>query len=161
MIPSSVIFDQSTLACMLEHDPVVQEYQALFALLDWQLVEQWQAQRSRRGRPAHPHSAYLQAFLIHICEGCTSTSELRRFLLKHPLLVIDVGFHLKLDESVPYGFDIQHTVPCDSWLREHLRTLDQDLLQAFDQPGAARWLHQRKERIPLGLRLWRGSGHHC
>ena len=39
MIPSSTVFDQSTLACMLEHDPVVQDYHAFFALLDWSLVE--------------------------------------------------------------------------------------------------------------------------
>jgi hypothetical protein len=133
MIPSSVVFDQSTLACMLEHDPVVQDYQVFFALLDWQLVERWQAQRSRRGRPPHPQSAYLKAFLIRIREGFASTSELRRFLAKHPLLVMDLGFHLKLDESVPYGFDIQYTLPCDSWLREQLRTLDQDLLHALLQ----------------------------
>ena len=30
MIPSSAVFDQSTLARMLEHDPVVQDYQAFF-----------------------------------------------------------------------------------------------------------------------------------
>ena len=28
MIPSSVIFDQSTLTCMLAHDPVVRDYRA-------------------------------------------------------------------------------------------------------------------------------------
>ncbi len=54
MIPSSAVFDQSTLARMLEHDPVVQNYQAFFVLLEWSLVEEWQAQCSRRGRPPHP-----------------------------------------------------------------------------------------------------------
>jgi len=131
MIPSSVVFDQSTLTRMLAHDPIVRDYQAFFAQLDWSLVEQWQAQHSSRGRPPHPESAYLKAFLIRIRERCASSSELRRFLLKHPLLVIDLGFRLKLDASAPYGFDIQHTLPCDSWLREKLRTLDQDLLQAL------------------------------
>jgi hypothetical protein len=117
MRPSSAVFDQSTLACMLEHDPVVQDYHAFFALLDWSLVEQleqWQAQRSRRGRPPHLESAYLKAFLIRIREGFVSTTELRCFLVKHPLLVIDLGFHLKLDVSAPYGFDVQHTLPCAS-----------------------------------------------
>jgi hypothetical protein len=131
MIPSSVVFDQSTLIHMLEYDPVVQDYHAFFALLDWPLVEQWQAQHSRRGRPPHPESAYLKAFLIRIREGFPSTSQLRRFLVKHPLLVIALGFHLKLDGSQPYGFDIQQTLPCDSWVREKLRTLDQELLQAL------------------------------
>ena len=35
MIPSSVVFDQSALARMLAHDPVVLDYQAFFALLEW------------------------------------------------------------------------------------------------------------------------------
>ncbi len=66
MIPSSCVFDQSQLAAQLEHDPLIQEYRAFFALLDWPLVQQWQAQKSRRGRPSHPESAYLKAFLIRI-----------------------------------------------------------------------------------------------
>ncbi len=90
MIPSSVIFDQSTLARMLAYDPVVQDYQAFFALLEWPLVEQWQAQHSMRGRPAHPESAYLKACLIRIREGFASTTQLRHFLVKHPLLVIEL-----------------------------------------------------------------------
>jgi hypothetical protein len=35
MVPSSVFFDQSTLARLVEYDAVVQEYRALFALFDW------------------------------------------------------------------------------------------------------------------------------
>ncbi len=129
MIPTSDLFDQSTLAALLEHDPLVQDYRAFFALLDWSLVEQWQAQRSSRGRPPHPESAYLKAFLVRIREGMSYTSQLHRFLLKHPLLIMEVGFQLELAPNTPYGFDVQHTVPCEQWLREKLRTLDQDLLQ--------------------------------
>jgi len=88
MIPSSVVFDQSTMTHLLEYDPVVADYRALFCLLDWSLVEQWQEQRSARGRPAHPESAYLKAFLVRINQGLISTCQLRYFLLKHPLLVI-------------------------------------------------------------------------
>src|SRR2546426_5725673 len=121
MIPSSAIFDQSTLARMLAYDPVVQDYQAFFALLEWSLVEQWQAQHSTSGRPPHPERAYLQAFLIRIREGCATTTQLRRFLVKHPLLIIELGFHLHLDPNQPYGFDVGRTLPCDSWLRQKLR----------------------------------------
>jgi len=129
MIPASHLFDQSTLATLLEYDPLVQDYRAFFALLDWSLVEQWQEQRSSRGRPPHPESAYLKAYLIRIREGMSYTSQLRRFLLRHPLLVMELGFHLELAPNAPYGFDVQHTVPCEQWLREKLRTLDHDLLQ--------------------------------
>lgn len=128
MIPTSRLFDQSLIAALLDHDPLVAEYRAFFALFDWSLVEAWQAQRSSRGRPAHPESAYLKAFLLRICEGMTYTSQLRRFLLLHPLLVIELGFRLALDPEQPFGFDIEQTVPCEFWFRQQLQHVDHDLL---------------------------------
>ena len=86
---------------MLDVDPVVLDYRSFFADLDWSLVQHWQAARSPRGRPAHPESAYLKAFLVRIREGVSYTSQLRRFLLKHLLLVIELGFQLVLDPSAP------------------------------------------------------------
>ncbi len=129
MIPSSDVFDQSIITALLTHDPVVQQYRAFFALFDWSVVDDFQAQRSARGRPAHPESAYLKAFLIRQCEGIIYTSQLRRYLLKHPLLVIELGFHLKLDPGHPYGFDVEETLPCRFWFTEKLRQFDQGLLQ--------------------------------
>ncbi len=131
MIPASLVFDQSTMTALLEHDPLVQDYRAFFALLDWSPVEQWQAQHSARGRPAHPESAYLKAFLLRIREGLSYTSQLRRFLLKHPLLVIELGFRLHLDATQPFGFDVEKTLPCDYWLRKQLQCFDPELLQAL------------------------------
>jgi len=110
MIPTSALFDQSVLPQLLDVDPVVQDSRSFFAALDWSLVEQWQGQRSVRGRPPHPESAYLKAFLVRIREKMSYTSQLRRFLLTHPLLVIELGFHLALDPSAPYGFDCQYTL---------------------------------------------------
>ena len=133
MIPASPVFDQSTLSAMLDADPVVAEYRTFFSFLDWSLVQDWQAERCGPGRPPHPESAYLKAFLIRQNEGFRYTSQLRRFLLKHPLLVIELGFHLALDPTAAYGFDIQKTIPCRYWLTEKLRLLDQDLLQALLQ----------------------------
>jgi hypothetical protein len=117
------------MTALLDHDPVVQDYRAFFALFDWSLVQDWQARRSSRGRPAHPESAYLKAFLLRIREGLSNTSQLRRFLLKHPLLVIELGFRLELAAEAPYGFDAQQTIPCEQWLRAKLRSFDQALLQ--------------------------------
>ena len=129
MIPSSAIFDQSVMQHLLDLDPVVQDYRAFFSCLDWSLLDQWQAERSSRGRPPHPESAYLKAFLVRLREGLSYTSQLRRFLLKHPLLVIELGFHLELDPTAVYGFDCQQTLPSEVRLRQKLRTLDQNLLQ--------------------------------
>ncbi len=76
-------------------------------------------------------SAYLKAFLIRICEGFRYTTQLRSFLLKHPLLVLDLGFHLIADPSQPYGFDVEQTLPTRFWLGEKLRHLDRELLTAL------------------------------
>lgn len=129
MIPASTVFDQSTMAALLDHDPVVADSRAFFSSLDWSIVEQWESQQSQRGRPAHPESTYLKAFLIRIREGLIYTTQLREFLVKHPLLVIDLGFHLVLDPTQPYGFDMQQTLPTRYWLGEKLRQLDRGLLQ--------------------------------
>ena len=91
MIPASVPFDQSLITALLDHDPLIQDYRAFFAHLDWSVVDQWEAERSSRGRPAHPESAYLKAFLLRIREGMIYTAQLRRFLVRHPLLVIELG----------------------------------------------------------------------
>ncbi len=131
IIPSSALIDQSTIVTLLDHDPVVRDYRVFFSLLDWTSVEQWEAQQSLRGRPAHPEAAYLKAFLVRIREGLMYTSELRRFFLKHPLLVIELGFHLVLDSNQLYGIDCDQTLPCEYWLREKLRTFDPALLQAL------------------------------
>ena len=131
MIRTSCLFDQSVLQQLLDVDPVVQDYRSFFADLEWSLVERWQDARSSRGRPAHPESAYLKAFLVRIREGLSYTSQLRRYLLRHPLLVIELGFQLVLDPCAPYGFDIGRTLPSEQRLRQKLRTFDPDLLQAL------------------------------
>lgn len=132
IIPSSQIFDQSTLTALLEYDPVVQDYRTFFSLLDWSVVEHWQAQQSAyRGTHGHPISAYLKAFLIRIREKMIYATELRSFLLHHPLLILDLGFSLHLDSTTPYGFDAEKTLPCRYWFTQKLRTLDPALLQAL------------------------------
>jgi hypothetical protein len=57
--------------------------------------------------------------------------------VEHPLLVLELGFHLVLDPTAPYGFDVPRTVPSDRWLREKLRRLDPMLLQSVLQATVA------------------------
>ena len=132
IIPSSLPFDQSVIAALLEHDPLIQDYRAFFSLLDWSLVEQWQQSRSVYcGSHGHPESAYLKAFLLRLREGLIYTTQLRCFLQRHPLLIIELGFRLHLDACMPYGFDVEQTLPSRQWFSHKLRTLDPDLLQAL------------------------------
>jgi hypothetical protein len=129
MIPTSDRFDQSTMAALLEADPLVADYRHFFALLDWTVVEDWQAQQSACcGSHGHPLTAYLKAFLLRIKEGLPYSTRLRDFLLKHPLLVIELGFQLHLDATAPYGFDVDKTLPSRYWLGAKLRQLDPGLL---------------------------------
>jgi hypothetical protein len=129
MIPSSAVFDQPTMTALLSHDPLVGEYRAFFTELDWSVVSHWQAQRSAcYGSHGHPLTAYLKALLVRIKEGLPYATHLRAFLLKHALLVIELGFQLVLDASQPYGFDVEATLPTRFWLGEKLRQLDQTLL---------------------------------
>ncbi|MGH2507082.1 MAG: transposase [Ktedonobacteraceae bacterium] len=168
MIPASSLFDQSVLSAQITHDPLVQDYRTFFALLDWSAGDLWERERSARGRPPHPESTYLKAFLLRIREGMIYTTQLRRFLLRHPFLIIELGFHLVLDPTAPYGFDIEQTVPCEYWLREKLRRFDQTVLQtllagtvkalqeeipglgetvAFDVKHLYAWVKENNERV--------------
>jgi hypothetical protein len=144
MIPASTVFDQSTITALLDHDPVVADYRAFFSLLDWSIVARWEAQQSQRGRPSHPESAYLKAFLVRLREGPSYTTHLHAFLVKHPLLVLELGFHLVLDPSKPYGFDVQGTLPTRFWLGEKLRCLDRGLLTDLLNGT----IHALQEEIP-------------
>ncbi|GHO99912.1 hypothetical protein KSF_099600 [Reticulibacter mediterranei] len=57
-----------------------------------------------------------------------AASQLRDFLCKHPLLIIELGFDLRLDPSANYGFDAEATLPTRYWFGEKLRQLDRGLL---------------------------------
>jgi hypothetical protein len=64
-------------------------------------------------------------------QDLTTCTRLRRFLVEHPLLVLELGFRPYLDVTQPYGFDVERTVPTARWLREKQRTLEQPVLQAL------------------------------
>lgn len=126
IIPVSRSVDQQTLASLIEIDALVQRYRALFALFDWSAFDP-PAQPSSPGRPAHPKSAYLKAFLVKVCEHKASMPQFRPFLLDHPLLVLELGFRPVLHVEQPYGFVVQQTVPTVRWLNAPLHLLDRRL----------------------------------
>ena len=222
IIPNSTTFDQRTMTLLMEHDPVVQRYRAFFALFDWSVVPEPPIDPSRPDQRPHPQSAYVKAFLLKIEEGFATCTQLRGFLLSHPLLVLALDFRPKLNRDLPYGFDVAKTVPTARWLRKQQEVLQQCVLQAllaatvrdlreeipglgevvaFDvthiyayvkennprayvkdrydkdhqprgdrdcklgekrehQQRARRWLQERSQRVPLGLRLGRSERHH-
>ena len=144
MIPESCIFDQRTMTLMVEHDPLVQHYRTFFKQLDWSVVPDPPVDPSRPGRRPHPKSAYIKALLIKICEGFEYISQLRRFLLRHPLLVLEIGFRPIFNWQLPYGFCVEKTVPTDHRLGDYQRELDHRILQ--DLFGAT--VRELKKELP-------------
>src|SRR5262245_51536418 len=109
MIPTTVPLDQQALAAELNADAIVQEYRAFFALLDWDQVSERATDRPWPGEQPHPEAAYIKALLVKLSEHKDYITHLRTFLLKHPLLVLELGFHPVLDASQRYGFDVERT----------------------------------------------------
>jgi hypothetical protein len=58
--------------------------------------------------------------------------------------VIELGFHLVLDFTQPYGFDVEQTLPTRFWLGEKLRQLDRGLLTDL----LAGTVHALQDEIP-------------
>jgi hypothetical protein len=131
MIPASARFDQQGLTTELESDPVVQRYRSFFALLDWTAVLERTTVRPWPGQMPHPEAAYIKALLVKLCEHKLYVTDLRRFLVEHPLLVVELGFHLVSDPTQRYGFDVETTIPGDRWLRHKQQTLSNTLLRAL------------------------------
>jgi len=154
MLAYSGLFDQRTLALLVEHDAVVQRYRSLLALIDWQVLPDAAPDPSRPGKRPHPESAYIKALFIKINEGYEYGSQLRTFLLEHPLLVLELGCRALQNFDLPYGFDIGRTVPTERWVREKQRTLDHHPLQDLFHAT----VHARPRGNP---RPRRSGGHRC
>lgn len=68
MISASVLFDQSTLTLLLDHDPVIQRYRTFFSFFDWTVVSDQSLSSHRPGPRPHPETAYIKALLVKLCE---------------------------------------------------------------------------------------------
>lgn len=102
-----------------------------FALFDWSHVPERTDHKAWPGSPPHPEKAYIKALLIKKCEHFAYITQLRRFLVKHPLLVLELGFIPVDDPQAVYRFDVEQTVPGDRWLRHKQQWLAHDSLQAL------------------------------
>jgi hypothetical protein len=100
-------------------------------LLDWSVIPERDESRAWPGSPPHPQRAYVKALLVKINEHLEYTTRLRLFLVRHPALVLGLGFRPVWDATQPFGFDVEPTVPCDRHLRRKLQTCDNAWLQCL------------------------------
>jgi hypothetical protein len=129
--------DQIEFAALLERDELVRDYRAFFAELDWEQVPARDPGRPWPGPAPHPRAAYVKAFLVKIREGQPFVTDLRRFLVQHPLLTLALGFRPVPAPAELYGFDVERTVPSARWLRAQLRALDATVLAKLLQRTVA------------------------
>ena len=123
-------------------DEVCKDYAAFFSTLDFSHLP---PQRSKgRGRKGHPLEAYVKAYLVKVREERMYHTDLRKFLLKHPALVLLLGFRPQVCADSPLGFDISKTVPSARHLRRKLQDLPNDLLQ----PILAGTATELKKEVP-------------
>jgi hypothetical protein len=133
MIPVFCPPNQIRWADLVEHDEVVRRYRAFLALFDWTQITERRTDRPWPGPIPHPCAAYVKAFLVKIVEEKTFMTDLRRYLIDHPLLVLSLGFRPVPDPQAVFGFDVEQTVPCAGWLCDHLRTIDEPMLKRLLQ----------------------------
>lgn len=131
MITAGLGLGRSAVGPVESLDPVVRRYRALFTALDWSVVPERDAHRRWPGRVPHPRAAYIKALLVKLCEGQMYVTGLRRYLVEHPALVLELGFRPVPAPTRPLGIDVERTVPCARWLRYQQQHLDQDLLRAL------------------------------
>lgn len=144
MISVCRALDQSTITLLREHDEIVQRYRAFFALLDWTAIEPFLPQIHHCGPSPHPETAYLKAFFVRIIEEKRYMTQLRRYLIEHPLLVLEMGFRPVPDPTAIYGFHVRRTVPTDRWFREKLRRLNPAVLSTLLEQT----VHALQQEIP-------------
>lgn len=113
------------------HDPVANDYDEFFSVLDFEVVPERDESRPWPGRHPHPEQAYVKTQLVMIREKIAYHTELRNFLVKHPALVLRLGFRPAVDPTSPWGFNVERTVPCGRHLRRKLQHNDHGVLKAL------------------------------
>ena len=109
----------------VEHDPIVLHYKQVFHVFDFSILPE-----AKRGPAGNSLEVYAKVFLVMVEERIKSSEGLRRFLLKHPALVVFLGFQLKgISYDLPLGFDIQETVPSARHLRRKLQEIQNSHLK--------------------------------
>ncbi len=73
-------------------DPVANDYDEFFSVLDFEVVPERDESKPWPGSPPHPERAYVKAQLVMIREKIAYHTDLRRFLVKHPALVLRLDF---------------------------------------------------------------------
>ena len=102
----------------LWEDPLVKEYEAIFACLDFSVLP-----IPERGPKRNTLEVYAKVFLIKVNQKRQYASEVRTFFLEHPQLIPVVGFFPVYDPCTG-TLDIEKTVVSARHFRRKLQTIE-------------------------------------
>jgi hypothetical protein len=120
---------ESDLPAFVRNCPVAMKYLHLLGPLNWDNFPERDPTYPWPGPIPQPRAAYVAAFIIKLHEGKTYMSDLRGYLVEHPALVWLLGFRLQADDTAPYGFDVEASLPTARHFGRVLRELPNEVLQ--------------------------------
>jgi len=120
---------EADLPAFVRYCPVAMKYLHLLGPLDWDHFPERDPTYPWPGPIPHPRAAYVAAFIIKLHEGKPYMSDLRGYLVEHPALVWLLGFRLKPDDTSPYGFNVEASLPTARHFGRVLRELPNQVLQ--------------------------------
>jgi hypothetical protein len=158
-VPTPSLCPQPTLAALkqlspeqlpdwVRHSEAFTHYWPLLRELDWANFPERPENRPWPGKKPRPRAPYAAAYLIKLDKGLPTMGKLRAYLLEQPALVWLLGFPLHPDPAIPWGFDVQRSVPTRRQFNRVLRELGQPALQ-FLLTSTVRRLQEELPPEPL------------
>ena len=108
---------------------VAMRYLRLLGCLDWEHLPEREDLRFAPDIQALPYAPFVAACLVKIDQHLPYMADLHQYLVDNPALVWVLGFPLKPSNKVPWGFDVQASLPTHRHFSRLLRLLPNDVLQ--------------------------------
>jgi hypothetical protein len=114
----------------VRRDPVAQRYLRLLGPLAWDRVPPREFRHAPPLTPI-PYAPFVAACLVKVDQQIPSMTRLREYLVDHPALTWVIGFPLTPSRALPWGVDVDASLPTPRHFTHLLRTLPNAILQGL------------------------------
>jgi hypothetical protein len=121
--------DETNLPRLVQESSVALKYLRLLGPLDWSRFPERPDERIWPNVPPLPYAALAAAYLVKLDQNQTYMSDLRDYLVDHPVLVWLLGFPLVATRHTSWGFDVDASLPTHRHLSRLLRQMPNATLQ--------------------------------
>ncbi len=122
--------DPSLLPRWVRRDPVAVRYLRFLGPLTWDAVPPRLPAPHPLIAPL-PYASFIAACLVKIDQQISSMARLRTYLVEHPALTWMLGFPLLRSAALPWGWDMEASLPTARHFTRMLRTLPNPILQTL------------------------------